>query len=87
MLYPSIPKGASVRQVNEIIRYAKYKENFLREMRKFTIYFNALEKAHWKRQKVQHRTEFALEAEMQFFAAKQGKSQLIGILKTKGSTV
>lgn len=66
-----IPRGLSARETNALIRQAKYRENFLRAMRGFTIYFNALEKAHWQRQNIQYRTEAAREAENQFLAAKK----------------
>lgn len=66
-----IPRGLSVRETRRIIRQAKYREDFLRQMYSFTIYFNALEKAHWKNQKVQYRTETARAAEEQFLEAKR----------------
>lgn len=66
-----IPRGLSARETRSIIRQIKYREDFLRQMHSFTIYFNALEKAHWNRQKIQYRTEAAREAEAEFLAAKR----------------
>lgn len=66
-----IPRGLSARETRSIIRQIKYREDFLRQMHGFTIYFNALEKAHWNKQDVQFRTEMARKAEEEYLAAKR----------------
>lgn len=66
-----IPRGLSVRETRRIIRQAKYREDFLRQMHSFTIYFNALDRARWNKQDVQFRTEMARKAEEEYLAAKR----------------
>ncbi len=69
----NIPRGLPAREIRRIIRKEKYREEFLRQMKSFTVYFNALEKAHWNKQDVQFRTEMARKAEEEYLAANKRK--------------